>query len=145
MLKDRAVTKSKLDNFYLYRESIIGGIKIATDAMIAGKTAVVAACGDAGKGCAGAFVHSVPVSLSPRLAQLISTLQAAVSGFRVTAMEEAVPWAKIVTCADCTDILTAGRFEVMKDNATSYSIAVLPPKFASPLVANISTTLVIRL
>ncbi|KAI5839848.1 Adenosylhomocysteinase [Morchella snyderi] len=112
-----AVTKSKFDNLYGCRESLLDGIKRATDVMVAGKTAVVAGYGDVGKGCADALrsfgARVIVTEIDP-----INALQAAVSGFQVTTMAEAAPQGQIfVTTTGCTDILTAEHFKVMKDDA----------------------------
>ncbi|PUU73248.1 Adenosylhomocysteinase [Tuber borchii] len=112
-----SVTKSKFDNLYGCRESLLDGIKRATDVMIAGKTAVVAGYGDVGKGCADALrsfgARVIITEIDP-----INALQAAVSGYQVTTMEEAAPQGQIfVTTTGCTDILTSKHFEVMKDDA----------------------------
>ena len=122
-----SVTKSKFDNLYGCRESLLDGIKRATDVMIAGKTAVVAGYGDVGKGCADALrsfgARVIITEIDP-----INALQAAVSGFQVTTMEEAAPQGQIfVTSTGCTDILTADHFEVMKDDAIICSMSRLPP------------------
>ncbi|KAI5808949.1 Adenosylhomocysteinase [Peziza echinospora] len=112
-----SVTKSKFDNLYGCRESLVDGIKRATDVMIAGKVAVVAGYGDVGKGCAMALVgmgaRVIVTEIDP-----INALQAAVSGFQVLPMEEAAPQGQIfVTTTGCTDILTGAHFEVMKNDA----------------------------
>jgi adenosylhomocysteinase len=112
-----SVTKSKFDNLYGCRESLLDGIKRATDVMIAGKTAVVAGYGDVGKGCADALrsfgARVIVTEIDP-----INALQAAVSGYQVTTMEEAAAQGQIfVTTTGCTDILTAKHFEAMKDDA----------------------------
>jgi len=120
-----SVTKSKFDNLYGCRESLLDGIKRATDVMIAGKTAVVAGYGDVGKGCAEALrsfgARVIVTEIDP-----INALQAAVSGYQVTTMEEAAPQGQIfVTTTGCTDILTAKHFEVMKDDAIVCSMCFL--------------------
>lgn len=112
-----SVTKSKFDNLYGCRESLIDGIKRATDVMIAGKVAVVAGFGDVGKGCAQALASMgarvIVTEIDP-----INALQAAVSGFQVTTMEEAAPVGQIfVTTTGCRDILVGRHFEVMKNDA----------------------------
>eukprot|EP00121_Abeoforma_whisleri_P003808 Awhi_evm1s3429 len=112
-----SVTKSKFDNLYGCRESLLDGIKRATDVMVAGKVAVVAGYGDVGKGCA--------ISLKQMGARVIVTeidpinaLQAAMEGYQVTTMEEAVSQANIfVTTTGCTDILTGEHFAKMQDDA----------------------------
>ncbi len=93
-----SVTKSKFDNFYGCRESLIDGIKRATDVMIAGKIAVVVGYGDVGKGCAQAlrgFGAKVWVTeIDP-----ICALQAAMEGYRVVTMDDAAPLADIFVTA----------------------------------------------
>ncbi|EDN06841.1 adenosylhomocysteinase [Histoplasma mississippiense (nom. inval.)] len=112
-----SVTKSKFDNLYGCRESLIDGIKRATDVMIAGKVAVVAGFGDVGKGCAQAL-HSMGARVIVTEIDPINALQAAVSGFQVTTMEEAAPIGQIfVTTTGCRDILTGEHFSVMKNDA----------------------------
>jgi adenosylhomocysteinase len=112
-----SVTKSKFDNLYGCRESLIDGIKRATDVMIAGKVGVVAGFGDVGKGCAmalqGMGARVVVTEVDP-----INALQAAVSGFQVVTMEEAAPIGQIfVTTTGCRDILTGEHFSAMKNDA----------------------------
>lgn len=114
---NNSVTKSKFDNLYGCRESLIDGIKRATDIMIAGKVCVVAGYGDVGKGCAQslrAFGGRVLVTeIDP-----INALQAAMEGYEVTTMDEAVKEANIfVTSTGCTDIIMGHHFEQMKDDA----------------------------
>ena len=112
-----SVTKSKFDNLYGCRESLVDGIKRATDVMIAGKVAVVAGFGDVGKGCAQAL-HSMGARVIVTEIDPINALQAAVSGFQVTTMEDAAPEAQIfVTTTGCRDILTGKHFGVMKNDA----------------------------
>ena len=112
-----SVTKSKFDNLYGCRESLIDGIKRATDVMIAGKIAVVAGYGDVGKGCVQAL-HGMGARVLVTEIDPINALQAAVSGFEVTTMEEAAPIAQIfVTTTGCRDILTGDHFNVMKNDA----------------------------
>ncbi|KAF1817490.1 adenosylhomocysteinase [Eremomyces bilateralis CBS 781.70] len=112
-----SVTKSKFDNLYGCRESLIDGIKRATDVMIAGKIAVVAGYGDVGKGCVEAL-HSMGARVLVTEIDPINALQAAVSGFEVTTMEEAAPIAQIfVTTTGCRDIITGDHFSVMPNDA----------------------------
>ncbi|KAK0509464.1 hypothetical protein JMJ35_007858 [Cladonia borealis] len=112
-----SVTKSKFDNLYGCKESLIDGIKRATDVMIAGKVAVVAGFGDVGKGCALAL-HSMGARVIVTEIDPINALQAAVSGFQVTTMEKAAPEGQIfVTTTGCRDILVGKHFEVMKNDA----------------------------
>jgi len=112
-----SVTKSKFDNLYGCRESLVDGIKRATDVMIAGKVAVVAGYGDVGKGCtmalSGMGARVIVTEVDP-----INALQAAVSGYQVIPMDEAAPQGQIfVTTTGCTDILTGEHFKVMKNDA----------------------------
>jgi len=112
-----SVTKSKFDNLYGCRESLIDGIKRATDVMIAGKTAVVAGFGDVGKGCAmalsGMGARVLVTEIDP-----INALQAAMAGFQVTTMEKAASQGQIfVTTTGCRDILTGVHFEAMPNDA----------------------------
>ncbi|KAI9781543.1 MAG: S-adenosyl-L-homocysteine hydrolase [Peltula sp. TS41687] len=112
-----SVTKSKFDNLYGCRESLIDGIKRATDVMIGGKVAVVAGYGDVGKGCAMAL-HGMGARVLVTEVDPINALQAAVSGYQVVTMEEAAPQGQIfVTTTGCRDILTGEHFEVMKNDA----------------------------
>ena len=112
-----SVTKSKFDNLYGCRESLIDGIKRATDVMIAGKVAVVAGFGDVGKGCAQAL-HSMGARVIVTEIDPINALQAAVSGYQVTTMEEASSEGQIfVTTTGCRDIITAEHFENMKNDS----------------------------
>ena len=112
-----SVTKSKFDNLYGCRESLVDGIKRATDVMLAGKVAVVAGYGDVGKGCAQALVRSgarvMVTEVDP-----ICALQAAMEGFQVVTMEEAAPQADIfVTATGCCDVITGEHMKLMKDEA----------------------------
>ncbi|KAJ8108764.1 hypothetical protein OPT61_g7946 [Boeremia exigua] len=112
-----SVTKSKFDNLYGCRESLVDGIKRATDVMIAGKVAVVAGFGDVGKGCAQAL-HSMGARVIVTEIDPINALQAAVSGFQVTTMEKAASQGQIfVTTTGCRDILTGEHFELMPNDA----------------------------
>ncbi|KAI2626265.1 Adenosylhomocysteinase [Xylaria nigripes] len=112
-----SVTKSKFDNLYGCRESLIDGIKRATDVMIAGKIAVVAGFGDVGKGCAMAL-HGMGARVLITEVDPINALQAAMAGFQVTTMEKAAPQAQIfVTTTGCRDILVARHFEAMPNDA----------------------------
>ncbi|KAF2654380.1 adenosylhomocysteinase [Lophiostoma macrostomum CBS 122681] len=112
-----SVTKSKFDNLYGCRESLIDGIKRATDVMIAGKVAVVAGYGDVGKGCADAL-RSMGARVLVTEIDPINALQAAVSGYQVTTMEDAAPHGQIfVTTTGCRDILVGKHFEAMPNDA----------------------------
>ncbi|MGH7145383.1 MAG: adenosylhomocysteinase [Planctomycetota bacterium] len=112
-----SVTKSKFDNLYGCRESLIDGIKRATDVMLAGKIAVVAGYGDVGKGSAqslrGQGARVLITEIDP-----ICALQAAMEGYEVVSMEKAAPQGDIfVTCTGCKDIITRAHMEAMKDQA----------------------------
>ncbi|MDB5178569.1 MAG: adenosylhomocysteinase [Patescibacteria group bacterium] len=112
-----SVTKSKFDNKYGCRESLVDGIKRATDVMLAGKVAVVAGYGDVGKGCAQSLdtygCRVLVTEIDP-----ICALQAMMEGFEVVTMEEAVKEGHIfVTTTGCSDIITADHMKAMKDTA----------------------------
>jgi adenosylhomocysteinase len=112
-----SVTKSKFDNLYGCRESLIDGIKRATDVMIAGKVAVVAGFGDVGKGCAMAL-HGMGARVIVTEIDPINALQAAMAGYQVTTMEKAASVGQIfVTTTGCRDILTQKHFEAMPNDA----------------------------
>ena len=112
-----SVTKSKFDNLYGCRESLIDGIKRATDVMIAGKKAVVIGYGDVGKGCAQALRGMGATVLITEI-DPICALQAAMEGFRVVTMEEAAPAGDIfVTATGNVNVITRGHMDVMKDQA----------------------------
>jgi adenosylhomocysteinase len=110
-----SVTKSKFDNKYGCRESLVDGIRRATDVMMAGKVAVVAGFGDVGKGSAeslrGAGARVIVTEIDP-----ICALQAAMEGFEVKNMDNAIPEADIVvTSTGNFDIIVGKHFEAMKD------------------------------
>ncbi len=112
-----SVTKSKFDNKYGCRESLVDGIKRATDVMLAGKVAVVAGFGDVGKGCAQSLAsygcRVLVTEIDP-----ICALQAMMEGYGVVTMEEAVKTGDIfVTATGCRDIITAKHMANMKDTA----------------------------
>jgi adenosylhomocysteinase len=112
-----SVTKSKFDNLYGCRESLVDGIKRATDVMIAGKIAVVAGFGDVGKGCADAL-HAMGARVLITEIDPINALQAAMAGFQVITMEDAAPQGQIfVTTTGCRDILVGKHFEAMREDA----------------------------
>jgi adenosylhomocysteinase len=112
-----SVTKSKFDNLYGCRESLIDGIKRATDVMIAGKIAVVAGYGDVGKGCAQALAGMGATVLVTEI-DPICALQAAMEGYRVVTMEEAVGLGNIfVTCTGNVDVITRAHMERMPHEA----------------------------
>ncbi len=112
-----SVTKSKFDNLYGCRESLIDGIKRATDVMIAGKIAVVVGYGDVGKGCAQALRGMGATVLVTEI-DPICALQAAMEGYRVVTMEEAAPKGNIfVTCTGNLRVITRAHMEVMPNQA----------------------------
>ncbi|MBY0515689.1 MAG: adenosylhomocysteinase [Bacteriovoracaceae bacterium] len=112
-----SVTKSKFDNKYGCRESCVDAIRRATDVMIAGKVAVVAGFGDVGKGSAeslaGAGARVIVTEIDP-----ICALQAAMEGFEVKRMDDAIKEADIVvTTTGCKDIIVDRHFKALKDKA----------------------------
>ena len=117
-----SVTKSKFDNLYGCRESLVDGIKRATDVMIAGKTAVICGYGDVGKGSAaslrGLGARVIVTEIDP-----INALQAAMEGYEVTTLEETLGRGDIyVTCKGNLDIITFEHMQQMKDQATVCNI-----------------------
>ncbi len=112
-----SVTKSKFDNLYGCRESLVDGIKRATDVMIAGKIAVVCGYGDVGKGCAQAL-RALSAQVWVTEIDPICALQAAMEGYRVVTMEYAAEQADIfVTCTGNYHVITHGHMVRMKDQA----------------------------
>jgi adenosylhomocysteinase len=112
-----SVTKSKFDNLYGCRESLVDGIKRATDVMIAGKVAVVAGFGEVGKGSAQSL-RGLGATVWVTEVDPISALQAAMEGYRVVTMEDAAPVADIfVTATGCRDVITLEHMLEMKDHA----------------------------
>lgn len=112
-----SVTKSKFDNLYGCRESLVDGIKRATDVMIAGKTAVVAGFGDVGKGSA-ASLRSQGARVLITEIDPICALQAAMEGYQVVLMDDVVADADIfVTTTGNLDIITIDHMRAMKDRA----------------------------
>ncbi len=110
-------TKSKFDNLYGCRESLLDGIKRATDVMVAGKIAVVAGYGDVGKGCAqslrGQGARVLITEVDP-----INALQACMEGYQVVTMDEAAPIADIfVTATGCKDVILRKHLDAMKNQA----------------------------
>ena len=129
-----SVTKSKFDNYYGCRESLVDGIKRATDVMLAGKVAVVAGYGDVGKGVRfriqisqfhNLILYQCAESLRAYGARVLITeidpinaLQAAMAGYEVTTMEDAAPRSNIfVTTTGNRDIITGVHFSVMPEDA----------------------------
>ena len=112
-----SVTKSKFDNLYGCRESLIDGIKRGTDVMIAGKVAVVGGYGDVGKGCAQAL-DGMGATVYVTEIDPINALQAAMEGFRVVTMDEIIPEADIVvTATGNMGVVTHDMVVRMKDHA----------------------------
>ena len=110
-----SVTKSKFDNLYGCRESLVDGIKRATDVMVAGKLAVVCGFGDVGKGSAASLRNQgarvMVTEIDP-----ICALQASMEGYEVVTMEEAAPLGDIfVTCTGNIDVITLDHMRAMKD------------------------------
>lgn len=112
-----SVTKSKFDNLYGCRESLVDSIKRATDVMVAGKVCVVAGYGDVGKGSAGSFKglggRVIITEIDP-----VCALQAAMEGYQVMTMDEAAKLGDIfVTATGCVDVITSKHMDMMKDGA----------------------------
>lgn len=112
-----SVTKSKFDNLYGIRESLLDGIKRATDIMLAGKVSVVCGYGDVGKGCChalrGSGARVIVTEVDP-----INALQAAMEGYQVTTLEDAAPQAQIiVTTTGCRDIVRGEHFLAFPEDA----------------------------
>jgi adenosylhomocysteinase len=112
-----SVTKSKFDNLYGCRESLIDGIKRATDVMVAGKIAVICGYGDVGKGCAQAL-RGMGATVWITEIDPICALQAAMEGYRVVTMDEAAPLGNIfVTCTGNVGVISRKHMEQMPDQA----------------------------
>ncbi len=112
-----SVTKSKFDNLYGCRHSLVDGLNRALDVMIAGKVAVICGYGDVGKGCAqslrGQGARVVITEIDP-----INALQAAMEGYEVTTVEETLGWGDIyITTTGNVDVITLAHMERMKDQA----------------------------
>jgi adenosylhomocysteinase len=117
-----SVTKSKFDNLYGCRESLVDGLKRALDIMIAGKTVVVCGYGNVGKGCAQSMralgARVIVTEIDP-----INALQAAMEGYEVSTMEEVASIGDIfVTATGCCDVIRAEHFIQMKDNVVVCNI-----------------------
>jgi adenosylhomocysteinase len=112
-----SVTKSKFDNLYGCRESLVDGIRRATDVMLAGKVAVVCGFGDVGKGSAASLRNAGARVLVTEI-DPICALQAAMEGYEVTTMEDAAPRGDIfVTATGNVDVITLDHMRQMKDRA----------------------------
>ncbi len=114
---NNSVTKSKFDNLYGCRESLVDGIRRGTDVMMSGKVAMVAGFGGVGKGSA-ASLRNAGCRVMVSEVDPICALQAAMEGYEVTTMEDAVPRADIfVTCTGDIDVITVDHMRAMKDRA----------------------------
>src|SRR4029077_9443080 len=112
-----SVTKSKFDNLYGCRESLVDGIRRGTDVMMSGKVAMVAGFGDVGKGSA-ASLRQAGCRVMVSEVDPICALQAAMEGYEVVTMEEAAPRADIfVTATGNVDVLTLDHMKAMKHRA----------------------------
>jgi adenosylhomocysteinase len=117
-----SVTKSKFDNLYGCRESLVDGIRRGTDVMMAGKVAMVAGFGDVGKGSA-ASLRNAGCRVLVSEVDPICALQASMEGYEVTTMEDAAPRADIfVTCTGNVDVITLDHMRKMKDRAVVCNI-----------------------
>ena len=135
-----SVTKSKFDNIYGCRESLADGIKRATDVMIAGKVVIVCGYGDVGKGCAqsmkGFGARVIVSEIDP-----ICALQAAMEGYEVKTVEQALPEADIyVTATGNKDIITFDHMKQMKDQAIICNIGHFDNEIQMDALNNDSTT-----
>jgi len=135
-----SVTKSKFDNIYGCRESLADGIKRATDVMIAGKVVIVCGYGDVGKGCAqsmkGFGARVIVSEIDP-----ICALQAAMEGYEVKTVEQALPEADIyVTATGNKDIITFDHMKRMKDQAIICNIGHFDNEIQMDALNNDSTT-----
>jgi adenosylhomocysteinase len=112
-----SVTKSKFDNLYGCRESLLDGIKRATDVMVAGKVCVVCGYGDVGKGCAQALRGQGARVLISEI-DPICALQAAMEGYQVVTLEQAAPIGDVfITATGCCDVVRGEHMQVMKHEA----------------------------
>ncbi len=140
-----SVTKSKFDNLYGCRESLVDGIKRATDVMMSGKVAIVAGFGDVGKGSAASLRHA-GARVMVTETDPICALQAAMEGYEVVLMDEAIKHADIVvTATGNKDIVTADHMREMKDRAilcnigcaTGHPSFVMSASFTNQVIAQI--------
>ena len=117
-----SVTKSKFDNVYGCRESLVDGIRRATDLMLAGKVAVVCGYGDVGKGSAQSLASS-KMRVNVTEVDPICALQACMAGYTVTTVEDSLPYADLfVTTTGCCDVITIEHMAKMKNNAVVCNI-----------------------
>ncbi len=131
-----SVTKSKFDNLYGVRESLVDGIKRATDVMIAGKIAVVAGYGDVGKGSA-ASLRSQGARVMVTEIDPICALQAAMEGYQVVTMEDAAPVGDIfITATGNVDVITLDHMRAMKDRAIVCNIGHFDSEIQIAALAN---------
>jgi adenosylhomocysteinase len=131
-----SVTKSKFDNLYGCKESLVDGIRRATDVMLAGKVAVVAGFGDVGKGSAASLRNGgarvMVTEIDP-----ICALQAAMEGYQVVTMEDAAPVADIfVTATGNADVITLDHMRQMKDRAIVCNIGHFDAEIQISALAN---------
>ncbi|MDP6229483.1 MAG: adenosylhomocysteinase, partial [Candidatus Marinimicrobia bacterium] len=136
-----SVTKSKFDNIYGCRESLADGIKRATDVMIAGKVVIVCGYGDVGKGCAqsmkGFGARVIVSEIDP-----ICALQAAMEGYEVKTVEQALPEADIyVTATGNKDIITFDHMKLMKDQTIICNIGHFDNEIQMSALNNDSSTI----
>jgi len=135
-----SVTKSKFDNLYGCRESLVDGIKRATDVMMSGKTAIVAGFGDVGKGSAASLRQSGARVMITE-ADPICALQAAMEGYKVVLMEEAIGEADIVvTATGNKDIVTADHMRKMKDRSILCNIGHFDKEIPVEAIRNYNWT-----
>ena len=137
---NNSVTKSKFDNIYGCRESLIDGIKRATDVMLGGKSAVICGYGDVGKGCAeslrgqGARVYITEIDP-------ICALQAAMDGFHVVTLDEAAPHGDVfVTATGNKDVITIEHMRKMKDRAILCNIGHFDSEIQVEAMRNLTWT-----
>ena len=135
-----SVTKSKFDNLYGCRESLVDGIRRATDVMLAGKVAVVCGFGDVGKGSAASLrqggARVMVTEIDP-----ICALQAAMEGYEVVTMEDAAPRADIfVTATGNRDVITIDHMRAMKDRAIVCNIGHFDNEIQVGALANMEWT-----
>ena len=131
-----SVTKSKFDNLYGCRESLVDGIRRATDVMLSGKVAVVAGFGDVGKGSAASLRNAGARVLVTEI-DPICALQAAMEGYEVTTMDQAAPRGDVfVTATGNTDVITLEHMRAMKDRAIVCNIGHFDNEIEVDALAN---------
>jgi adenosylhomocysteinase len=135
-----SVTKSKFDNLYGCRESLVDGIRRGTDVMMAGKVAMVAGFGDVGKGSA-ASLRNAGCRVMVSEVDPICALQAAMEGYEVTTMEDAAPRADIfVTATGNVDVITIDHMRAMKDRAIVCNIGHFDSEIQVAALRNLKWT-----